>query len=100
LSRCYKTVKKRLQNAETIKEYILHKTVINFKAGSRHSVASCKKGERKVIFGSKTGTHNLSLGRVFVNCKYVRDVLPMQIILPFAVMLLSIGKGQDRGKDT
>jgi hypothetical protein len=56
--------------------------------------------ERKVIFGSKRGTHNLSLGRELVNYKYVRDVLSMQIILPFAVTLLSTGKGQDRGKDT
>jgi hypothetical protein len=56
--------------------------------------------ERKVIFASKTGKHNLNLGRVFVNYKYVRDVLPMQIILPLAVMLLSTGKGQDKGKDT
>ena len=57
-----------------------------------------KKG-KKVIFGSKTGLHNVSLGRVFVSCKYVRDALLMQIILSFAVMLLSTGKGQDRGKD-
>jgi hypothetical protein len=56
--------------------------------------------ERRVIFGSKTGIHNLSLGWVFVNYKYVRDVLLMQITLPFTVMLLSTGKGQDRGKDT
>jgi hypothetical protein len=60
----------------------------------------CTRRERKVTFGSKTGTHNLKLGRVFVNHKYVRDVLSMQIILPLAVMLLSTGKGQDRGKDT
>jgi len=56
--------------------------------------------ERKVIFGNKTGKHNLNLGRVFVSYKYVRAVLSMQIILSFAVTLLSTGKGQDRGKDT
>jgi hypothetical protein len=56
--------------------------------------------ERTVIFESKTGTHNLNFGRLFAKHKYVRDVLSMQITLPFEVMLLSTGKGQDRGKDT
>ena len=59
-----------------------------------------KKGKKKVIFENKTGKRNLNLGRVFVSYKYVRAVLPMQIILSFAVTLLSTGKGQDRGKVT
>lgn len=104
MSRCYKTVKQCLQKAQTIKEYRVYKTVINCKdrAGHRH-VARCKKGsgtrrERTIIFESKTGIHNLEFGCSFVKYKYVRDVLSMQMTLPFEVMLLSTGKGQDRGK--
>jgi hypothetical protein len=67
-----------------------------------HAVTKMVSGTRRkvtVIFGSETGTHNLKFGQVFVKYKYVRAVLPMQTTLPFEVMLLNTGKGQDRGKD-
>jgi hypothetical protein len=95
-----------LKKAQTITEYRVYEKVISFKPGTSHNVVRFKKwsGTRReiaVIFGSKTGTHNLNFGRVlFAKNIYVRVVLPMQIILPFEVMLLSTGKGQDRGKDT
>jgi hypothetical protein len=58
---------------QIIREYIVYKAVINCKYGTGHRHLSfCKKWsgtrrERTVIFGHKTGIHNLRFGVILLN---------------------------------